>query len=262
MRILRASLLKLARRPASTRTFLVLVAFLALIYVSLGLSASATSGSAGSATISSMLTFPDAHASLAGMLLIFCGMAGAAYAGVVAGSEWSWNTFRVAVTRGESRVRYVVGLFVAIALLALVVWATLYALGVVLVLSAAAFGGTPAGDPFDRATLGRLVVLILSGGWAVLMEVAIGFGVAFAARSPVAGIAAVVGLFFAERFGEMFVPADLLRFGPITAAEGLVASAGKAGLDGSLWGPLVVTSLYLVMGVGLAAITARRSEVA
>ena len=73
-------------------------------------------------------------------------------------------------------------------------------------LVAAALGGTCAGDPLDPATLGRLWVLIASGGWAVLMEVAIGFGVAFAARSPVAGIAAVVGLFFAERFAEMFVP--------------------------------------------------------
>jgi hypothetical protein len=261
MRLLRSSLLKLVRRPATGRTVLLLVAFLVLIYVSLGLSSSAASGSA-STSIGSMLAFPDAHASLAGMLLIFCGMAGAAYAGVVAGSEWSWNTFRVALTRGESRVRYVVGLFLAIALLVLAAWVVLYALGVGLVLVAAALGGSHAGDPFSAATLGRLWVLIASGGWAVLMEVAIGFGVAFAARSPVAGIAAVVGLSFAERFAEMFVPADLLRLGPITAAENLVTTASKAGLDGGLAPPLAVTTIYLVLAIGLAAIAARRSEVA
>ena len=261
MRLLRSSLLKLVRRPATGRTFVLLVAFLALIYVSLGLSSAGTSG-ASAESIGAMLAFPDAHASLAGMLLIFCGMAGAAYAGVVAGSEWSWNTFRVALTRGEFRVRYVLGLFLAIALLAVAAWVVLYVLGVVLILSAATLGGTPAGDPFASATVGGLLVLIVSGGWAVLMEVAIGFGVAFAARSPVAGIAAVVGLFFAERFAEMFVPADLLRLGPITAAENLVTTAGKAGLDGDLAGPLMVTTLYLVVAIALAAIAARRSEVA
>ncbi len=248
MGLLRASLLKLVRRPATGRTFLLLVVFLALIYVSLGLSASASSGTTTSTSVASMLAFPDAHASLAGMLLIFCGMAGAAYAGVVAGSEWSWNTFRVALTRGESRVRYVVGLFLAIALLAIVAWVVLYAIGVALILGAAALGGTRSGDPLDPATVGRLWVLVASGGWAVLMEVAIGFGVAFASRSSVAGIAAIVGLFFAERFAEMFVPADLLRFGPITAAENLVTSAGTAGLDAGLLGPLVITTIYLVRG--------------
>jgi hypothetical protein len=261
MRLLRASLLKLVRRPATVRTFLLLVAFLALIYLSLGLTSAGASGTS-SKSIGSMLAFPDAHTSLAGMLLIFCGMAGAAYAGVVAGSEWTWNTFRVALTRGESRVRYVVVLFLAIALLVLAAWVILYAVGVGLILGATALGGTRAGDPFDPATLGRLWVLVAGGGWAVLMEVAIGFGVAFAARSGVAGIAAVVGLFFAERFAEMFVPADLLRLGPITAAENLVTTAGKTGLDGGLLGPLAVTTLYLLLAVGLASVAARQSEVA
>ena len=72
---------------------------------------------------------------------------------------------------------------------------------------------------------------------------------------------ALVGLFFAERFAEMFVPADLLRFGPITAAEDLVTSAGTAGLDAGLVGPLVVTTIYLMLAIGLAGIVARRSEV-
>jgi hypothetical protein len=262
MRLLRSSLRKLVGRPATGRIVLLLAAFLALIYLSLGLSSTAVSGSASKASIAAMLTFPDAHASLAGMLLIFCGMAGAAYAGVIAGSEWSWNTFRVALTRGESRVRYVVGLFVAIAVLAFVAWILLYVLGVALILVAAALGGSPAGAPLAGTELGRVGVLVLSGGWAVLMEVAIGFGVAFVARSSVAGIAAVVGLFFVERFAEMFVPADVLRFAPISAAEDLVAAAGRAGLDGGLMLPLVVTSIYLLLAVGVAGLAARRAEVA
>jgi hypothetical protein len=84
------------------------------------------------------------------------------------------------------------------------------------------------------------------------MEVAIGFAVALVARSSVAGIAAVVGLFFAERFAEMFAPADMLRFAPITAAEGLVKAVGKTSVNGDLAIPLVMTMVYLIAAVGLA----------
>jgi hypothetical protein len=262
MRLLRSAMLKLSHRPATLRTFLLLAGFLALIYVALGLSTAASTDAAPSTTVESMLTFPGASGSLASMLLIFCGMAGAAYAGVVAGSEWTWGTFRVALTRGESRVRYVAGLFLGIALLALVAWFLLYAFGVGLILLAARLGGTGAGDPFDAANLGPLAVLVVGGGWAVLMEVAIGFGAAFLTRSQVAGVTTVVGLFFAERFAEMFVPADLLRFAPLSAAEGLVKAAGKTGLDGGLAVPLVVTTLYLLAAIGLAGVAARRSQVA
>ena len=262
MRLLRSSILKIAHRPATLRIVGLLAAFLVLIYVSLGLSSRAASDDPGAASIGAMLTFPGAHASLAGMLLIFCGMAGAAYAGVVVGAEWSWNTFRVALTRGESRGRYVVGLFLAIAVLVVAAWVVLFILGDGLIVVAATLGGASAGNPLESGGMGTLAVLVASGAMAVLMEVAIGFAVAFVARSSVAGIAAVVGLFFAERFAEMFVPADLLRFAPLSAAEGLVKAAGKTGLDGGLAVPLVVTTLYLLAAIGLAGVAARRSQVA
>ena len=262
MRLLSSSILKLVRRPATRRSFLLLFAFLALIYFALGLSSRGAPDASSRATIVSMLAFPGAQTGLATMLLIFGGMTGAAYGGAVAGSEWSWNTFRVALTRGESRIRYVLGLFVAVALLALIAWIVLFALGVVLILVAGALGGISGGNPVDVVNLGRLAVLVVSGGWAVLMEVAIGFSVAFVARSAVAGIAAVAGLFFVERFAELFLSADLLRFAPITAATNLVVTAGKTGLDSGLVLPLAMTTVYLLLAVGLASVVARRSDVA
>jgi len=161
MRLLGSSFLKLTRRPATLRTFLLLVGFVALICVSLGLSAKAAATGSG-ATLKSMLTFPDATAGLASMLLIFCGMAGAGYAGVVAGSEWTWGVFRVALTRGESRVRYVVGPFVAIALLAGAAWVLLSTVGVGLILLAAKIGGIPSGDPLGPASLAPLVTVVMN----------------------------------------------------------------------------------------------------
>jgi hypothetical protein len=262
MRLVRTSILKLGRRPATGRIFFFLVGMLALIYVSLGLSARGASDASAQTGIGSMLVFPGAHGSLAGMLLIFCGTAAAAYAGVVAGSEWTWNTFRVAIARGESRPRYVLGLFLAVAVLAIAAWLALYVGGIGLIGAAGALSGTSAGDPFEPSRLPTVAVLVVSGAWAVLMEAAIGFTVAFVTRSAVAGIAAVVGLFFAERFGEMFMPADVLRFAPITAAEGLVKTAASTGLDAELVLPLIVTTVYLLAAIGVAAVAARRAEVA
>lgn len=257
MRLLRSSLGKLLRRPATVRVFLLLLAFLVLIYLALGLSARA---SPRQDSIRQLLAFPGAQDSLAPLLLLFVGMAGAAWAGAVAASEWSWNTLRLALTRGESRVRYVLGLWLAIALLLAAAWAVLWTLGVGLIVAAASLGGVQVADPFGGGNLGRLAALMAAGAWAVIMEVAIGFAVAFVARSAVAGVAAVAGLFFVERLAQTFVPADLLGFAPIHAAENLITAAGKSGA--ALGVPLVITTAYLLAAVAAAGAVARRSEVA
>jgi hypothetical protein len=261
MHLLRATGLKLRRRPATYRTVLVLAGLLAFLYLSIGVSAAAISDPTARASLLPLLAFPDAGTGLASILLIFGGIAGAGYAGAVAASEWSWNTFRVALTRGESRVRYVVILFVGIALLVVVAWLLLCVLGTGLVLLGATLGGIPTASPLDPASLNRLLATVVTGGWAVLMEVAIGFGVAFASRSPVAGIAAVAGLYFVEQFAVLIVPIDVLRFAPITAAGSLVSAAGRTGFDASLAAPLVVTTLYLFLAIAAAAAVARRAEV-
>jgi hypothetical protein len=262
MRLLRASVLKLARRPATRRTLLAVAGLVAFIYLSIGFSARAASDPAARASLEPLLAFPQACGGFAGILLIFGGVAGAAYAGAVAASEWSWSTFRVALTRGESRVRYVVVLFLAIALLVLVAWLLLCLIGVGLILVGAALGGVSAGSPIDASNLGLLSAVIAAGGWAVLMEIALGFCVAFVSRSPVAGIATVAGLYFIEQLAALVIPADVLRFAPITAAAGLVSAAGKSGLDASLAGPLAVTTVYMLLAIGAAAAVARRSQVA
>jgi hypothetical protein len=261
MRLLSVSILKLARRPAMFRTTLLMLALLALTYLSTAATARSLPGSE-TAGLRSMFGFPDAYASLGGMVASFAGLAGAALAGVVAGSEWSWGTFRVAITRGASRADYVFVTVAALAVLVLVGWLILFAAGTVFVAVGAVVSGIPLGDPADGGALVRLPVLVAAGWWAIVMQLAIAFAVAFATRSQVAGIVAVVGLMFAEQFATAFVvPADVLWFGPITAAGTLVKTAGTLGADGELLVPLAVTSLYLVAAVVGAALFARRAEV-
>jgi hypothetical protein len=78
----------------------------------------------------------------------------------------------------------------------------------------------------------------------------------------VAGVAAMAGLVFIEQLAAVVVPADLLLYAPLAASARLVNVAGTAGFDAALGIPLVVTTAYLVLGVGVAAFVARRSEVA
>jgi hypothetical protein len=167
----------------------------------------------------------------------------------------------VALTRGESRVRYVVVLFLGIALLVVVAWLLLYLFGIGMVLVAATLGGVAAGSPLDPSNLEELLAVVVTGGWAVLMEVAVGFCVAFVSRSPVAGIATVAGLYFVEQLAALVVPVDVLRFAPLTAAGSLVSAAAQTGFDAGLAGPFVVTTTYLFLAIVAAAAVARRAQV-
>ena len=261
MRLLFVSILKLVRRPASGRTMLVLLGLAALVYVTVG-SAARTVPPEERESLAGLLSFPDAYAGLAGILVTVAGLAGAALAGTVAGSEWSWGTFRVAVARGASRAGYVVATVAALALLAVAGWLVLYAAGVLFVGIGGALSGLPQGDPFDADALASLPVVLAAGWWAVVVQASIGFAVGFATRSQVAGIGAVVGLLLAEQFAAVFVPADVLQLAPITASANLVDAAASAGLDGGILLPLAITTLYVVAAVGGAALVARRAEVA
>jgi hypothetical protein len=260
MRLLSVSILKVARRPASIRTLVALLVILAFVYLGVGATAR-TIPAEERATLAALLSFPDAYTSLAGILATFAGLAGAALAGAVAGSEWTWGTLRVAVARGASRAGYVVATVAALALLALAGWVVLYVAGVALAGLGGALSGIAPGDPLAADVIARLPVLLVAGWWSVVMQVSIGYAASFATRSQVAGLVAVVGLLLAEQFAAVVVPAEVLRLAPITASGSFVAAAGTTGLGGDLVQPFAVTTLYVVAAVAGAALFARHTEV-
>ena len=261
MRLLSISLLKLVRRPASVRTFAILAGLLVLVYAGVAMAASTAISDPDQAGIEDVLRFPDAYGSVAAMLSTFAGIAAAAYGGTIAGSEWTWGTFRVAVARGEPRSRYVIGTIAAIAVMSLVAWVLLYALGLGLVAVAGQAAGVESGDPLGPGV--EWIPWILAAGWlSVVMQASIGFAAAFITRSQVAGIAAVVALMIGEQVAAIVVPADLLRLAPIGAGGDLLAQVGKAGLTVQMLAPATAVVAYLLLATAVAGLTARRVEAA
>jgi hypothetical protein len=262
MPLLSASLRKLVFRPASRRTALVVLALLAFIFLGSGAQAGTITDPAGREGFTALFSFPGAYANLSGMIVVLLGIAGAAWAGAVAGGEWSWNTFRLALARGESRIRYVLVTFAAMAGLLLAASVVLFLLGIPLIVAGASMAGIAPGDPADPAAIGRLPLMLATSWWAIVLWAGIAFSVAFIVRSQVAGIAAVVGLYFVEQSAGLFLPADIIRLAPMTASSELANQASQVAADPNLALPLALTTIYLVLAGVALAVVADRAEVA
>lgn len=262
MSVIGASLIKLVWRPAARRTLLLLGGLVLITYVLMGIMVAQAPDETMRAGLEASFVFPTALVSLSGLVVVFAGIAGAAFGGIVAGSEWSWNTYRVALARGESRVRYVVGLFIALAFVTLAAWLILYTFGVCVVVVAAMLTGTNSGNPLDPSLMGQHIALVFSGWWSIVVLLALSFAISFITRSTVSGVAAVMALIMGEMVAIAFVPLNLLQWAPWNASSSLVKVAGQSGLDPALGMPLVVSTAYIVVALVAAGFVARRSEVA
>src|SRR3990170_1651675 len=114
--LLRASLIKLVRRPASWVVLVVLLGLIALVFVGLGASAGQLDDMGSEFQVRLMLAFPNAYTALIGIILSFGGLLAVTYGAAIIGADWAWGTIRAVVARGESRVRYTLVTFLAIAL--------------------------------------------------------------------------------------------------------------------------------------------------
>jgi hypothetical protein len=259
VRLLRASLLKLWRRPATRRTFLVVAGILALIYLSIAgsiqqLPAEQRVG------IESILVFPAAYTGLGTFIVSFGSIAAAALAGLTAGAEWAWGTFRVATARGESRARYVLATFAALAILLGLGTLVLYVIGVALTVVGDQLGGLNPGDLTDPA-VARVPAIVLGAATAVVTAASIGYALSFVLRNQIAGIVGVVALSIGEQLLGIVVPDDLERYGPTTSGTLLVTAAGGAGFSGDWLVLFGVNLAYIALALAATAAFARRADV-
>jgi ABC-type transport system involved in multi-copper enzyme maturation permease subunit len=253
MRLFVSGLRKLARRPATYVTFGLLAGLLALIIVAVAASGGRGQNGSGPADPLAIVTFPGAYDLILSFILGLGGLFAVVYGAAIAGSEWTWGTLKTVVARGESRSRYVVATFAAIAVVAGLGLLVSFGIGVV----AAALGATIAKVPLDGIgnadALGRLPEHFLRGWAAIVMEGSIGFAIATLARSQLAGIGAGIAFYFGEGFASLFLP-DVVKYLPFNLASTAVGSGGGFGGGGGGSGaPVASTALSADVALLLVA---------
>jgi ABC-type transport system involved in multi-copper enzyme maturation permease subunit len=268
MRLFVSGLRKLVRRPATYVTYGLLAALLVLIIIAVGATGGRGSSGRSSAAALSIVTFPGAYDAILAFILGLGGLFAVVYGAAVAGSEWTWGTLKTVVARGESRSRYMLATFGAIAVVTAAALLVSFAVGV----GAAVVGARLAGVSLDgignNGALGRLPEQFLRGYVAIVMEGAIGFAVATLARSQLAGIGAGIALYFGEGFASIFLP-DIIKYLPFdlaTAALGPSSFGGGGGPAGpaeplSADFALLLVGVWLVGSLVVAAGFAERAEI-
>ncbi|MEO5965601.1 MAG: ABC transporter permease subunit, partial [Candidatus Limnocylindrales bacterium] len=225
MRLLRANLRKLIRRPASWVTFVLLIVLLALIYFAVIASSRASADPQAGIAARLFVTFPGAYELIVSIILGIGGLLAVTYGAAIGGSEWAWGTLKSAVARGESRARYALLNFASVAVFVWIGLVLAFLVGVVGSVLGALVLDVPLTGMSDADGLRRLPELFGRAGLALAMNAAFGYAIATVARSQLAGIAAGVGLYFAEGIAGFFLP-DVLQWFPFSASGAVTASTG------------------------------------
>jgi ABC-2 type transport system permease protein len=264
-----ADLRKLLRRPASLITLGLLIGLMALIFLAIGATARETAAtSPGGAAALLLVTFPGAYAFIISFILGLGGLFAVIYGAAIEGSEWTWGTLKAAVARGESRSRYQLSLFAAIALMIGVGLLVAFGVGVGVAYIGALLASVSTSGLGDAKTLGTLPELLGRGWLAVVEEGALGFAIATLTRSQLAGIGAGIAFYFGEQFASIFLP-DIVKYMPFNAAQAVVTvsdsafggggGAAAARLDANT--ALLVVIAWLIGSLVVASLFTERAEI-
>jgi len=271
VRLFVAGLRKLIRRPATWVTFGMLAGLMSLIFIAVGSTADRFSDEPEGAAALALVTFPGAYDGVLNFLLGLGGLLAVIYGAAVAGSEWTWGTFKNAVARGEGRARYLVVSFAAVSVVLAAGVLLAFAIGVGAALIGATLAGVPTTGLGDAAALGGLPEKLLRGWVAIVEQGALGFAIATLARSQLAGIGAGIAVYFAEQFSTIFFP-DIVKYLPFNAAQAVVDLSSAGGFGGGDRGPalaerlapdvaLTVVVLWLLGATVVGALSAERAEI-
>ena len=271
MRLLHANLRKLRRRPATWVTFILLVGLLLLVLVAVVLGSQEARNPQAALGARLFVTFPGAYELILTMVLGIGGLLAVTYGAAVAGSEWTWGTLKASIARGESRSRYTIAGFGAVAIFACVGLVLAFLIGVAGAAAGASIIGVSLSGMGDTETLGRMPELFGRAGLAVSMNAAFGYAIATIARSQLAGIGVGIGMYFAEGIAGIFLP-DVIKWFPFASSSAVVAisdgaAAGMGGGDGGFGATLdpntavLATFGWLMVSVLVAALWTERAEI-
>ena len=269
MRLLRANLRKLRRRPATWVTFLLLVGLQALVTLLVIVGSRQSADPMASLAARQFLTFPAAYELIMSIVIGIGGLLAVTYGAAIAGSEWGWGTLKAAVARGESRSRFTLLGFCAVALYTLLGIVGAFLAGVAVSAAGAVVVGVSLDGMGDMDALLRLPELFARAGLAMAMNAALGFAIATLTKSQLAGIGVGIGLFFAEGIAGIFAP-HVVKWLPFSASGAVVAggSGGGVMVNGAEIGAsldantaIVVTILWLVGSLAVASLWTERAEI-
>ena len=261
MRVFRSGARTLLRRPATWLTFGILTGLLVLIIV--GVAATANEPDAGP-EVMLLLTFPMAYQLILSFIIGLGGLFAITYGAAVAGSEWSWGTLKSVVARGESRSRYILLTFAAVAAYLLVGIALSFVVGVVAAVVGANIAGVPTDGVTDTEAIQDLPELFGRGWFSMVEQGAIGFAVATVARSQLAGIGIGIALYFGEAFAGIFLP-DIVRYMPFSVASAAVGIGEGFGGGGpppvTQESAMILVGAWLVGSLVVAAVFSERADI-
>ena len=263
MRLLISGLRKLTTRMATLLTFGLLAGLLVMI----DLAVATTGGGDGDEgeNALALITFPGAYDLILSFMFGLGGLFAVIYGAAIAGSEWTWGTLKTAVVRGESRSRYLLTTFAAIAIVLALGLLVTFVIGVAAAAVAATIAGIGLDGIGDTAALGRLPELFVRGWVAITATAALGFAVATLARSQLAGIGVGIAFYFGETFAGIFLP-DVVRYGPFHLSQAAVGGAGGFGGPPdpgalSVGVALFLVTVWLVGSLVVAAGFSERAEI-
>jgi len=271
MRLFFSGLRKLVRRPASWVSLGLLIGLLALIIVAVGAGVNGRSLRTGTASATEprlLVTFPGAYDRILQFITGLGGLLAVVYGAAIAGSEWSWGTFKSAVARGESRIRYTMISYSTVAVMIAFGILLTFAAGVIAAIIGANLAGISTSGLGDSATLSDLPERLLKGWLAVVEEGALGFTIATLARSQLAGVGVGIAFYFGEGFAAVLLP-DIVKYLPFSVANASLVtgtntvgmfSGGASALPADQAQVLVIA--WLVGALVVAAIFSDRAEIA
>jgi ABC-2 type transport system permease protein len=274
MRLVLAGLRKFRARTASLVAVITAAILVGLEFLLVGVSMSMPAATTGTDTTTMrwLLTFPGAYDAIISIVYVFGGLVALIYVAAVAGTEWTWGTLKVAVTRGESRSRYAVATFGSLAIMLLAGTLIAFVAGVLGVMAGATIAGMPIDGLTDRAAMPHVTVTLLRCWIAVTSLCAAGYAIAMVAKSQMAGVGVVIGMYVASVIMPIALPSvlqDIFKYLPFSVAGDAIGMYGPPGAGGaaevsSLVEPnlaLLVTIGWLIASLAIAAWATERAEI-
>ncbi|HEV2006397.1 MAG TPA: hypothetical protein VGQ85_07260 [Candidatus Limnocylindrales bacterium] len=273
MRVFVSGLRKLVGRPASFVTLGLLAGLLVLIIIATATVSTRDTSPAAQARALVLVRFPGAYDLILQFILGLGGLFAVIYGAAIAGSEWGWGTLKNAVARGESRARYLLLTFAAIAVMVAVGLAITFLVGIAAAVVGANIASVPTTGLTDAATLNRMPAQFVRGWFAVVEEASLGFAIATLARSQLAGIGAGIAFYFGETFARLFLP-DIVKYLPFAVAQASLDTSASGNLGGGPGGggaagitslpadtALLLVAVWLIGSLLVAVVFTERAEI-